>query len=173
MSIYSTNTLSVGLSVRLQKAKELRYLWMLSSLFLNNHADYHLVEMFMLNKKKYAKYSLKLYITNNKIIPFSVSTLLHFRSWQVLWNFAQKCHIFSLSFTRAKELWFSLLYGYNFYKMYKDLPTSWRLQSVMSRAWPLWIGFLSWKAKMASAPISRNLALNSLGVNLNRYQSYT
>ncbi len=33
MSIYSTNILSVGLSVRLQKAKELRYLWMLSSLF--------------------------------------------------------------------------------------------------------------------------------------------
>ena len=33
MSIYSTNILSVGLTVRLQKAKELRYLWMLSSLF--------------------------------------------------------------------------------------------------------------------------------------------
>ncbi len=32
-SIYSTIILSVGLSVRLQKAKELRYLWMLSSLF--------------------------------------------------------------------------------------------------------------------------------------------
>ncbi len=27
--VYSTNILSVGLSVRLQKAKELRYLWML------------------------------------------------------------------------------------------------------------------------------------------------
>ncbi len=32
MSIYSI--LSVGLSVRLQKVKELRYLWMLSSLFV-------------------------------------------------------------------------------------------------------------------------------------------
>ena len=55
------------------------------------------------------------------------------------------------------------------HKRSKILPTSWRLQSVMSRAWPLWIGFLSWKAKMASAPISRNLALNSFGVNLQRY----
>ena len=33
MSIYSTNILSGGLSVRLQKVKELRYLWMVSSLF--------------------------------------------------------------------------------------------------------------------------------------------
>ena len=33
MKIYSINILSVGLSVRLQNAKELRYLWMLSSLF--------------------------------------------------------------------------------------------------------------------------------------------
>ncbi len=35
MSIYSTNILSVGLSVRLQKAKELLYLWMFSSMFIN------------------------------------------------------------------------------------------------------------------------------------------
>ncbi len=33
MSIYSINILSVGLPVRLQKARELRYLWMLFSLF--------------------------------------------------------------------------------------------------------------------------------------------
>ncbi len=33
MSIYSINFVSVVLSVRLQKAKELRYLWILSSLF--------------------------------------------------------------------------------------------------------------------------------------------
>ncbi len=33
LCIYLTNILSVGLSVRLQKAKELRYLWMVSSLF--------------------------------------------------------------------------------------------------------------------------------------------
>ncbi len=38
MSIYSTNILSVGLSVRLQKAKELRYLWMLSTLLM--YKDY-------------------------------------------------------------------------------------------------------------------------------------
>ena len=37
MSIYSSNILSVGMSVRLQKAKELRYLWMLSSLFSDRH----------------------------------------------------------------------------------------------------------------------------------------
>ncbi len=53
MSIYSTNILSVGLSVRLQKAKELGYLWMLltkafSFNFSTNskkcfpqHFDYH------------------------------------------------------------------------------------------------------------------------------------
>ena len=37
MSIYSTNIFSVGLSVRLQKEKELRYLWMLSSLFFDKN----------------------------------------------------------------------------------------------------------------------------------------
>ncbi len=41
MNIYSTNILSVSLSVRLQKAKELRYLWMLSSLFLSKNLFYH------------------------------------------------------------------------------------------------------------------------------------
>ncbi len=35
ISICSTNILSVSLSVRLQKAKELRYLWMLWSLFIS------------------------------------------------------------------------------------------------------------------------------------------
>ena len=40
MIIYSTNILSVGLSVRLQNAKELRYLWMLSSLFRPNPLFY-------------------------------------------------------------------------------------------------------------------------------------
>ncbi len=46
MSIYSTNILSVGLSVRLQKAKELRYLWMLSSLFkyIYLNLSYHCIQ---------------------------------------------------------------------------------------------------------------------------------
>ena len=53
MSIYSTNILSVGLSVWLQKAKELRFLWMFSSLFLKfNYIEgfqlvYLVIEMYV------------------------------------------------------------------------------------------------------------------------------
>ncbi len=58
MSIYSTNIQSVGLSVRLQKTKELRYLWMLSSLlsilsiFLV-HQNQHLGETFTCDECDY------------------------------------------------------------------------------------------------------------------------
>ncbi len=48
MSIYSTNILSVGLSVRLQKPKELRYLWMLSSLF---NTDFATIDLHRLTQK--------------------------------------------------------------------------------------------------------------------------
>ena len=41
--IYSTNIFSVGLSVWQQKAKELRYLWMLSSLLYNKTPFYDII----------------------------------------------------------------------------------------------------------------------------------
>ena len=51
---------------------------------------------------------------------------------------------------------------------WNPLSVSCLWQSFISNAWPLWTGFLSWKAKTASASNSLNFSLNSFGVNLER-----